>query len=589
MVYKTQVTEVPVFSEFGRQRFIQNGSQDLANWYQVPIEGSKTGMALYPAMGRRHVSVLNDTKLVYNNEPRVLFKTIDFAYTVVGTSVFVIDKLFNSIKIGDVSLTGNVWFDYIVVQSNVYGLLTDEKNIYLISEVNNVVTMDIVTDGNKPNEPYFVVAFGNRLIVSNKDSSQYFLTKVNLGGVPDVSTLFTVNGAPLFNSASGKVRQLATLHNQLYIFTDFTTDIWSNVPSGVTAGSATSVFPFKLNSSYNWDYGMSDPFSLSVDFGRMSWLGKNNNGFVAFMTSTGDAPQVISTQAINVLLQGSSTPSNEEISPFLKNGAIGFLYEYENTIFYRVSAGQFFDFDNLDIDNGIACIEFNFNSSKWNRSIELNGERNRIQRHVFFNNKHLVSVLDEVVVYEMAGNLYFNELKNPAVENPNADNAFLKYPFRYELTTQQIYYPNYEEFQTKWLEIDFVFGDNTFYKGDYPYNNTIYLVDENSTEESPIYLTDEDGAFLLADGSSTPSFDDNHYYALFKPHIEIYYSDDGGVTFIPADVREFSQLGQYRWRMRWYQLGASRNRVYKLIGVSSAPIVVLGARHMHVQTSGGAY
>ena len=78
------------------------------------------------------------------------------------------------------------------------------------------------------------------------------------------------------------------------------------------------------------------------------------------------------------------------------------------------------------------------------------------------------------------------------------------------------------------------------------------------------------------------------YKNLYNPHIELYYSDDGGVTFHSADVRQFSDLGVYRWRMRWYQLGASRNRVYKLVCVSLFPIVILGAVQNSRRISGGA-
>ena len=55
-----------------------------------------------------------------------------------------------------------------------------------------------------------------------------------------------------------------------------------------------------------------------------------------------------------------------------------------------------------------------------------------------------------------------------------------------------------------------------------------------------------------------------------------------------ADVREFSQLGQYRWRMRWYELSVSRNRCYRLVCVSSAPIVILGGVRNTKRISGGA-
>jgi len=164
---------------------------------------------------------------------------------------------------------------------------------------------------------------------------------------------------------------------------------------------------------------------------------------------------------------------------------------------------------------------------------------------------------------------------------------------RYELTTRQIYALDYSEFITDYVEIDFVFGDHTFYKNEAPFENTNYIVTQESTAEVPVFVVTEDSTegdeeFIIEDGTNTPTFNDNHYNALFKPHIELYWSDDGGIIFNSADLREFSPLGQYRWRMRWYSLGASRNRVYKLICVSSAPIVVLGAVQMKRRSSGGA-
>jgi len=587
-VAESKVTDINIWTAYNQQRFTQNGSQDLSNWYEVEVPDTKTGKALYPAMGRKHIQVASRVRLAFGDEPDYLFKSIDYAYAIVNNQVFAIDSLFNSVAIGTVSGTGAVWFDYLRIFDTTYCMMTDETNVYIISELSSGVIMQTVTDGNRPTNPYFVCAFANRFVVSNKDSSQYYVSATNLGGISagfavNLGAVFTVNGAALFNLATGTVKQIATLHNQLYIFTDFSCDIWNNIPTQVDVSGVIRTFPFKLNSSYAWDYGMSDPFSLSVDFGRMVWLGRNRNGFVAFMVSAGDPPQPISTQAIDVLLQGSRT-SGEERGPFLRDRALGFLYEYENSIFYRVSAGTYLNYTELGIDNEVACIEYNFNVNKWARCTELNGQRNRIEKHVFFNNKHLVTVQGDSTIYEMAGNIYYNELSDPDNEG-----SYLKYPMRYELKTQQIYYPNDIEFQTKWVQIDFVFGEQTFYKSNAPYGNAVYLIDEGTTPEGNIiYLTDEDGAFLIEDGSNTPEFDDNHYNKFFKPHIELFYSDDGGVTFLTADVREFSQLGQYKWRMRWCQLGVSRNRVYKLVAVSSAPIVVLGACHRTVQTSGGA-
>ncbi len=584
------IEPLPIFCYYDKQRFTQFGSMDCANWYGIAVDSGKKKQAQYPTMGRKHLSFLNQNKLVFDAEPRAVFKTIDYAYVVDGTRVYAIDAAFNQQLIGTVSLGTNIWFAFLSVGALTYAMMTDEQHIYVITENGTMVTMGTVTDPLAPGgattggKPLYVAAFGNRFVVSVKGTPDFYLTTVNLTGT--LNTYFTVNGTALFARASGVIGQFAVLHNQLYIMCSYTTDVWANIITQITVAGVTREFPWKLNSSYNWDYGIEDPFSLSVDFGRMCWLARNSNGLVSFMASNGQQPEDISSQAINVLIEGSSeaTPS----SPFVENDAIGFLYQYENTIFYRVSAGQYQNFGQLDISSEANCIEFNFETKTWHRCIELNGERNRIQRHVYFASRHLVTVQDDPAMYVMAGNIYYNELRNAAQTNPQAADAFLKYPMRYECVTQQIFEDDYSEFQTAYVEIDFVFGDQTFYASNAPFLNTVYLVSEDSTPESPIFIVDEDGKFIIKEGTNTPTFDDSHYNALFKPHLELYYSDDGGVTFTYADVRPFSQLGQYRWRMRWYQLGVSRNRCYKLVCVSSAPIVVLGGVHLIERTSGGA-
>ncbi len=580
-----------IFCYYDKQRFTQFGPMDCAGWYAIGAQTGKKQQALYPTMGRKHVEFLNQNKLVFDDEPRAIFKTINYMYVIDGTRVFVVDAAYNTRIIGSVMLGTSLWFAFLPVNNIVYALLTDEQHIYVITEDGTSVTMGTVTDINAPGgsstggKPLYVAAFGNRFVVSVKGTPNFYLSTINLTG--GLSGCFTINGAPLFARATGIIGQFAVLHNQLYIMCDYSTDVWANTITQIEVAGVLREFPWKLNTSYNFDYGIEDPYSLAVDFGRMVWLGRNSTGLVSFMMSTGQLPQDISTQAINVLLEASAQDSSA-ISPFIENNALGFLYQYENSIFYRVSAGPYDDFGQLDVQTNDNCIEYHFDSGTWHRCIELNGERNRIQRHVYFANQHLVTVQKDPAIYQMAGNIYFNEIRNKAQSNAQAPDAFLKYPFRYELVTPIIAEDDYSEFQVKYAEIDFVFGDQTFYESNAPFQNTVFIVGEDSTPESPIYILSEDDKYLIKEGTNTPSFDDNHYNALFKPYIELYYSDDGGVTFTQADVRPFSQLGQYRWRMRWYQLGVSRNRCYKLVCVSSAPIVILGGVHVKERTSGGA-
>lgn len=629
------IQDLDIFCHYDQQRFIQFGAMDCSNWYLVQSQTGKKGSALYPAMGRRHINTFGQNRLVFNSEPRFIFKTINYAYAVVGTQFIKIDRYFNEQVLGTVPLGGEMWFDWLPVGTTFYGMLTTRAGIYVIEENGVTVTMQLVTDPNAPTNPGYIKAFGNRFIVSQRNTPDFHLTQISLGGVFNPATVFTIpdpvsGGFPLFARASGIIRQIAVLKNQLYLFSDFKTDIWANIPTRIEIAGDVREFPFKLNTSYNFDVGIADPYSLSVGFGMMAFLGKNEDGLVSFMVSNGQQPQDISSQAINVLLENSATPDENAPNVFNSEPVDGFLYQYENSIFYRVSCGNFENYSELDINNKSFSFEYNFAAGTWHRVTELNGERNRIKKHVFFQNNHLVTVMGDPAIYQMAGNFYRNELRNTNV-SAQAPDAFIKYPMRYSFVTQQIYMQDYAEFATDYIEIDFVFGDRTFYESEAPFDNTVFVVTEdsdpncptfvvtedkigepilivaeNSVPEDPVYMITEDStpddpifiadeevingheAFIICEDGNTPTFVDNHYYNLFKPHIALYYSDDGGITYHFAQSMRFSPLGHYRWRMRWYQLGVSRNRCYRLLCVSSAPIVPLGAVQNIRRTSGGA-
>ena len=584
---KAHIEELPIFCYFDRQRFTQYGAMDCANWYGISVESGKKTQALYPCMGRAHINFMNQNKLIFDSEPVAIYKSINFMYVFVGTSVYQFDRFYNRKTLNiNFTLGQPIWFATLAVDAIVFNMFTDGVHCYLITEAGFSVTAEIVTDIHAPSNPRYIATFGNRFVVSVDKTPNFFLSTINVAG--GASACFTVltPPAPLFARATGVIGQFAVLQNQLYIMCDFVTDVWANIITQIVIAGVETIFPWKLNSSYNFDYGISDPNSLSVDFGMMTWLAKNSTGLVTFMMSDGKVPRPISSQAVNVLLQDSVHANS--MSPFIIDEVDGFLYQYENTIFYRANAGSFLGIGDLDIEDTDNSIEYNFSTQKWGRCIELNGERNRIQKHVFFNNIHIVSVQEDRSLYQMAGNIYYNELLNPAQSDNQAADAYLKFPMRYELVTQQIFAPDYSEFKDDYVEIDFVFGNETFYRSNAPFNNTVFIVDEDSTPTTPVYILSEDDKYIIQDGTNTPAFNDNHYNALFKPYIELYYSDDGGVTFFYADVREFSPLGAYRWRMRWYELGCSRNRCYKLICVSSAPIVILGAVRNTMRVSGGA-
>jgi hypothetical protein len=601
-----EVVPLPIIGQYNVQRFLQFGSEDTANWYIVDGKNTKRPQAFYPVMGRRHINYLGQNKLIFATTPRAVFKTVYYWYTVVFNQIYRIDPFFNMVEITQGLMTtfsGNVFFDFLVVsqtppnnQGLTYVCFVDGQHVYFYQE--STGTFIICNDPNAPVNPTYVASFGNRFVVSGGNTSQFNLTQINLGGTPITQAIanlaFTIpSSGALFAQEAGVIRQFGVLHNTLYIFTDYTTGIWANIPSVFTDVTNTQItFPWKKNSTYDWDYGIADPLSLDIDFGMMVWLGQNRNGLFQVMASIGDKPIDISTQAIDVLFQNDVNSFND---PFLGKASDGFLYVYENTIFYRLSAGVYQETGIDDFVNVANSIEYNFSSKEWHRCIEKNGERCRIQKHVYFNSYHFVTVAGDSTMYQMSGQFYTNDIKNPIQSDPQAMDAYLIDPMRYERITPIISEEDYAEFEDEYVEIDFVWGDMTFIKSTNPFENTQFLIDENpGNDGNPVFMIGEktgidgDVVYIIGEQSNYPTPDSAIYNTWFKPSIELLWSDNGGISFQSADVKEFSQLGVYQWRMRWYQLGPSRNRCYKLICTSPAPIVILGGVRNTRRISGGA-
>ena len=622
------IMPLPIIGPFNVTRFQQSCPEDSANFFIAKIKNGKREFNLWPVLGRAHISFNGINRLQFAIEPRGEFKTIKYAYFVVGSAIYRIDDDYNQINISGnqvVTDAGNVFFTYLVVNTIVFACFVDSQKIYVYIESGpQAGQFFVVTDPNAPGnsmengvltKPGYIAAFGNRITVSVANSSQFFLSQINLltpdvGGTATFQPFYcftpgtitssptgsppplSVTGAAVFAQEDGIIGQMGVLNNTLYIFCDFVTGVWSNSPA-VFSGTG-AYFPWKKNSTYNWNFGIADPLSLDIDFRFLVFLAQNSDGLLQVMSSNGGQPEKISDEAVDVLFQQYVNKFGDN-SPFLSGNASGFLYQYENKIFYRVSGGPYTGTGLLDQEQANNSIEYKFDTQSWHRCIELNGERNRIQRHIFFNNIHMVTVIGDGTVYNMSGQYYYNEIRNPDQPDVQAPDAYLQYPFRYERITPIISDEDYSEFETAYVEIDFVFGDSNINFSPNPFPNTKFIIDEEVGTDGEIqYVIEEmpgvDGQpiFMITDDSNFPEINDLTYNALYKPNVMLYWSDDGGISFHSADNREFSQMGVYMWRMRWYQLGPSRNRVYKLVAVSPVPIVVLGGVMSVRRISGGA-
>jgi hypothetical protein len=599
--------DLPIFTYFDQQRFKQFNPTDAANWTLLQSALGKKEMAMLPAMGRVHVqSARRANALEFENEPRELFESVNYAYAVVNGSIYRIDKNFNRQEIAQgqlKSITGDMYFAYLVAGTLTYVAFTDTQAMYLYEESGKLAFTVVPPGANGcPMNPQFIAAFGNRFVVSQLASSQFSLTEVNLAviGAFDINKIFIVGTTFVFAQEVGVITQMAVLQNTLYIFSAYRCGIWSNRPSNfISAGGTITSFPFQRNTSTEFDFGMADPKSLDVRFNRMAWVGQSSGGQVQALTLMGSQPQPINSNAVDVLFQDVENALSVS-NPFVTERLSGFLYQYENRVFYRLSAGNY-DPTVKFANPLISSIEYNYAMDKWSRCIEADKQRNRAQRHIFFANMNLVTVQGEKTVYELSGNIYFNEITNPAntpETSPHDPNYYIQEPMRYEAKTPIITIKNvndigYAEFETEYVEIDFAFGMDSSLFRNAPMQNAEFIVSELLADQ-PVFIaaesenTDPYGPLLVTENSNYPVLNDKTYFNWFKPSIELKYSNDGGISYQSADEVFFSDLGIYKWRMRWYNVGYSRNRSYYLIGVSRSPLCVLGGVMKIKRISGGA-
>src|ERR1017187_7295048 len=226
------IREIPSWDGYDQARFIQFSPSDMANWYSVNAPTGKKQKALYPAMGRVHLNQNGQNILIYDQQPRKIFKSIDYVYIVVGSIIWQVNKTWNSQVVSIPSFTqssGDLNFDYLpVIQTPSIGIFTQHvfcmfctgDQIFVIDEQAPSPIMTLITDPNAPKNPLFPVAFGNRFAVSSRNSTQFVLTQINMGGICNPATVFTVSGAVVFAQEVGLIRQMCVLQNLLYIFTD---------------------------------------------------------------------------------------------------------------------------------------------------------------------------------------------------------------------------------------------------------------------------------------------------------------------------------------------------------------------------------
>lgn len=127
--------------------------------------------------------------------------------------------------------------------------------------------------------------------------------------------------------ANGRNVAIAALEQQIWVFTNSDINIFFDT------GSFPNIYAKSRTLAPN--YGCLSKLSVSVDYGRICWLGTTDTSSPFIATSEGARPTIISNENLDFLLDEVTDPTT----------AIGLLYQLDGHIFYHI----YFPSDNFGI------------------------------------------------------------------------------------------------------------------------------------------------------------------------------------------------------------------------------------------------
>lgn len=191
---------------------------------------------------------------------------------------------------------------------------------------------------------------------------------------------------------SGTIVACRTLHQRLFLFSQFYTEVWEN------AGLGTNL-PFRRNNSLLIEYGTPCIGSISVSFDKMFFLSQTRDGL-------GPVMEVIGAQAIPV----STRALNNQYSIYAFQGNIAdcraFMIQENGIIFYRMNftaANHTFVYNVTQSDpSGSDADKF------WHEEETLHGNRHPAQTHAYFNGTNYVGDYASPILYTVSALAFTN-------------------------------------------------------------------------------------------------------------------------------------------------------------------------------------
>lgn len=169
------------------------------------------------------------------------------------------------------------------------------------------------------------------------------------------------------------------LGNVVFVFGSKIAQVWVNL------GTATA--PYKLNSSINILYGTANRNSVAAAFGKVVWLGSNNEANNSILMSDGGIPRPVSTPGIDFLISELKEPQN----------CVGFLFEEDGHTFYQLTF--------LSSQDNVTLV-YDFTSGEFLNASDENLNQHIARNIVFFNGDYYFISNKNAKLYRLSSDLY---------------------------------------------------------------------------------------------------------------------------------------------------------------------------------------
>lgn len=262
------------------------------------------------------------------------------------------------------------------------------NNRGFIYNVDTLVLTEI-TDAGFPPNPKQVAYLDGYFIVTN-DTMGFWTSELYNGLVwPGLAFAAAV-------ATSDGIKRPVSLHQQLFLFKEMTTEVWYNNGTPTSSGS-----PFVKLQGTVIDTGTPAPRSIAYGGNTVIFLANSRNGdfgeFAGIVIMDGYQASIVSPPAINY-----------RISQFTLSDSFGYCYSDEGHIFYV-----------LTFPTNDATIVYDMTTKLWHERSTYVEESIGIHRHLsngytYFNNKHIVSDYRNSKLKSMASS-YYDDAGDPII------------------------------------------------------------------------------------------------------------------------------------------------------------------------------